>query len=186
MPPLASVPATADWDEAFLRVESFLRAYQIESRVLLNRLATEIVAAARVLAAEQPQEPPVTLAIQVAHARIGEWLVHALGEGDWTDERFRARGRLALLMAEVPQRCPERFLALEEIPEEVRSRLSGSRLSTGPEVRLSSMPSASLEFPLSETVAEKWSTFSRSTFLRATTSWILIAGIVSVAWFATR
>src|SRR5436190_1545812 len=107
------LPANAAWDEAFLRVESYLRAHQIESRVLLNQRTTEILAAARALAARHPEEAPVTLAIQVAHARIGEWLVHSLGEGDWADERFRARGRLALLMAEVPRKYPERFLARE-------------------------------------------------------------------------
>lgn len=186
VPTLAAVPATADWDEAFARVESYLRAYQIESRVLLNRLTTEMIAAARALAVEHPQEAPVTLAIQVAHARMGEWLVYALGEGDWTDERFRARGRLALLLAEIPQKAPDRFLALEELPAATREQLATASLSVAPDLRLTSMPSASLEFPLTDAVAEKWVTFSRSTFLRATTSWILILGIVSMAWFATR
>lgn len=185
-PALAAVPANAEWDEAFLRVESYLRAYQIESRVLLNRLATEIIIAARELAAEHPHEAPVTLAIQVAHARVGEWLVHALGAGDWSDERFRARGRLAILMAEIPQSCPEHFLGLDELPSDARTRLATAQLVVGPDVRLTAMPSAPLEFPLTEAVAGKWETFSRSTFLRAATSWIVIAGVVSAAWLATR
>lgn len=186
LPALAAVPVNAEWDEAFLRLESYLRAYQIESRVLLNRLATEIITAARTLAAEHPHEAPVTLAIQVAHARIGEWLVHALGGGDWADERFRARGRLATLMAEIPQSCPEYFLALDDLPPSARARLATAQLVVGPDVRLTSMPSAPLEFPLADAMTEKWVTFSRSTFLRAATSWIVIAGVVSVAWFATR
>ena len=95
-------PVNADWDEAFLRVESYFRAHQIESRVLLNQLTSEIISAARLLARDLPEVPPVTVAMRMAHARIGEWLVRALGEGHWADERFRARGRLALLLTKLP------------------------------------------------------------------------------------
>ena len=185
-PPIPPLPINAEWDDAFLRVESYLRAHQIESRVLLNYLTTDILSAARDLAVDHPQEAPVTLAVHVAHARIGEWLVHALGEGDWSDERFRARGRLALLMAEVPQRCPEKFLSPDELPPDTRAQLAEARLYAGPELRLASMPSSPLEFPLGDAVEEKWTTFSRSTFFRASMSWLVVAGVFGAVWLATH
>ena len=184
--PVPALPVNAEWDDAFLRVESYLRAHQIESRVLLNHLTTEILTAARALAVEHPEEAPVTLAINVTHARIGQWMVDALGEGDWADERFRARGRLALLMAEIPQRCPEKFLSHEELPAEVRPQLLAARLCPGPELRLASMPPSPLEFPIGDAVEEKWTTFSSSTFLRASMSWLVIASLCGVAWLATH
>ncbi|MES2694344.1 MAG: hypothetical protein V4773_12785 [Verrucomicrobiota bacterium] len=183
---IAELPATAAWDDAFARVESYLRAHHIESRVLLAKYTTDILAAARALAVQHPNEAPVTLAIRVAHARIGEWLVHGLGEGDWADERFRARGRLALLMSEIPERCPERFLSAEDLPAETRNRLSTAQLLPGPELRLASMPPAPLEFPLGEVVEEKWSTFNRSAFFRASMSWVVLAGAAGLAWLVTR
>lgn len=182
----ALVPATAEWDEAFLRVESYLRAHHIESRVLLNKLTAEIVDAARAVAVMQPDESAVTLAMQVAHARIGEWMVEALGEGDWTDGHFRARGRLALLLADVPGRCPERFLSLQDLAPEVARAMRAGQLEPGPELRLSRMPSAPLEFPRVDSVGETWVTFSRSAFVRGATSWLLIAGVVGLAWVFTR
>ncbi len=181
-----AVPATAPWDEAFARVESYLRAHHIESRVLLNRLTTDILTAARALAVEQPQEAPVTLAIRVAHARIGEWFVQAMGEGDWADERFRARGRLALLMADIPEQCPERFLESGELPADSRARLRNARLEPGPQLQLASMPPSPLEFPLGESIEEKWTTFSRSAFFQVALSWVLIAGAAGAAWLAIR
>jgi hypothetical protein len=184
--PAAAIPVTAEWDEAFLRVESYLRAHRIESRVQLNQLTTDIINAARVIAAKHPDEPPVTVALQITHARIGEWLVHAVGQGDWADERFRARGRLAILLADIPGRCPERFLAHDEIPGDLKTQLSQARLQPGPDVRLTRMPSTPLEFPLAGMVGEKWETFSRSIFVRAATSWLLIAGFLGFAWFATH
>jgi hypothetical protein len=184
--PAATVPVTAEWDEAFSRVESYLRAHRIDSRVQLNRLTTEIMEAARALAANHPDEPPVTIALQITHARIGEWLVHAVGQGDWADERFRAQGRLAILLADIPRRCPECFLAHDEMPAELRAQLGGAQFQPGPEVRLTRMPSTPLEFPLAGMVGEKWETFSRSIFVRAATSWLLIAGFLGFAWFATH
>lgn len=181
-PPL---PATAAWEEAFLRVESYLRAHRIESRVLLNQRVAEIIGSARVLAQEQPEVPPVTLAMQVAHARIGEWLARAAGVSDWTDGRVRARGRLALLLADVPGRCPEQFLT-GQTPEDVRVAMVTAELEPGPEVRLSRMPNAPLEFPLAAVVEENWVTFNRSAFLRGVTSWVLVAGLLGAAWYATR
>lgn len=185
-PAAFALPVHADWDEAFLRVESYLRAHHIESRVLLSRLTTDILTAARALALQHPEEAPVTLAVRIAQARIGEWLVHALGGGDWADERFRARGRLALLLSETPQQCPERFLAADELPAELQNRLAAAKLEPGPDLRLASMPSAPLEFPLTEAVGEKWSTFSGSAFFRASMSWIVIGTVAGCVWLATR
>ena len=75
----------------------------------LTRLTTEVLVDAHILAAGNASEAPVTLAMRAAHGRIGKWMVHALGEGDWGDERFGARGRLALWMAGIPQKYPQLF-----------------------------------------------------------------------------
>lgn len=182
---VAPIPAEAQWDEAFLRVESYLRAHQIRSRVILNRLTNEIMAAARE-EAEPGEEPPVTVAVRVAHRRIGDWLVHAVGEGDWTDERFRARGRLALLLAGLPKERPDDFLATPDLPPDVKARFAAAELQPGPEIRLSRMPAAPLEFPLHEALDRQWVTFHRSAFARSVGAWLVFAGLASIAWFSTR
>jgi hypothetical protein len=164
---VAGLDIDASWDEAFMRVESYLRAHHFESRVQLTRLTTEILAAARELASRFPDEEPVTLAMRVAQARIGDWLQRALGEGDWADERFRARGRLALLRSELPHRCPQLFLSRDPLPVPVVAELADAHLVASPELRPTTMPPANLEFPLGELAEEKWETFSRSTFTRA-------------------
>lgn len=183
---IAPVPPTPAWDEAFLRVESHLRAYRIESRVRLNQLSAEIIADARLLAAEHPAEAPVTLAMQVTHARIGAWLVHALGEGDWADERFRARGRLALLLADIPRHWPELFLATVELPHDLKERLASAQLQAGPELVLSRMPSAPLEIPLTSFVDEKWRALSRAVVVRSVGIWCGLFGLLGLAWAVTH
>jgi hypothetical protein len=182
----APLPIDAEWDDAFMRVESYLRAHHFDSRSLLTRLTTEILATARGLGLQSPRESPVETAMRVAQARIGEWLQRSVGEGAWSDERFRARGRLALLMSGVPQRCPEYFLCDEPLPGPEVNRLAGAQLQAGPERRPVGMPPAMVEFPLAEFAEEKWITFSRSTFTRAAASWVFFVGFLAVAWAATR
>ncbi len=184
--PVQPGPVPAEWDEAFLRVESYLRAHQVESRMLLTRLTGDIIADAQALAAQMPHEAPVTIAMRLAHARIGEWMQRAMGEGSWDDERFRARGRLALLMAELPERCPQEFLGSEPLPPDVRSKIASAQLVAGPEMRPLTMPPAMLEFPLVEIAEAKWVTFSRSAFVRSAASWVLFVTIVGAAWYASR
>lgn len=169
-----------------MRVESYLRAHHFESRSLLTRLTAEILASARALGPQSRHESPVETAMGVAQARIGGWLQRSIGEGTWSDERFRARGRLALLMSGVPRRCPEYFLCDEPLPAPEVERLTGARLQSGPELRPVGMPPATVEFPFGEIVEEKWITFSRSTFVRAATSWVFFIGFLAVAWAATR
>jgi hypothetical protein len=180
------VSPSVEWDEAFQRVESYLRAHQIESRELLNQRTAEIIRIARSVADDHPDLSPVTLAMQIANARIGSWLVRVFGDGEWADERFRARGRLALFLSKLPQTAPEYFLGPELPPPEQVERLTEAKVESAPELRLTRMPPAPLEFPLSDAAEEKWTTFHRSAFFRASASWLMFAGLLGLAWLATR
>src|ERR1700712_5750223 len=84
-------PAGPAWDEAFLRVESYLRAHHLESRVLLNQITTDIIQEAHQRALAHPEEEPVVAAMHTTHARIGAWFARAGNAADWSDERVRAR-----------------------------------------------------------------------------------------------
>jgi hypothetical protein len=180
------VPIDAEWDNAFMRVESYLRAHHIESRSLLTRLTTEILTEARALVPMAAGESPLETSMRVAQTRIGNWLQRSVGDGTWSDERFRARGRLALLMSGVPERCPEYFLADEPLPATEAQRMKGAQLQAGPELRPVGMPPATVEFGFGDIAEEKWITFSRSTFVRAAASWAFFIGFLAVAWAATR
>lgn len=182
----ALVSGDPAWDEAFLRVESYLRAHHLESRLQLNALTTRIVNEARALAAERPLENPVELAMHVLHLRLGAWFVRAFNEGDWADERFRARGRLALAMTSMGTRWPQHFLADDGVPGAITSTLKESTLQPGPEVRFSNMPPAPLEFPFGDDEKPAWQTFSRWPFLRGLATWLAIIALLAFAWIKTR
>jgi len=183
-----STPADIkSWDEAFLRVESYLYAHHIESRVLLNRLATEIIEDARRIAPERPNVPPVKLAMETVHRRMADWFRTVFTEGSWTDERFRARGRLALVMTETPTKTPQAFLSAEPASLELAGKMQLCTLQPGPEIRLSNMAPAPLEFSFGDNdEKEKSSGFSRWPAYPAVAASLLIVSAMAYAWTSTH
>ncbi|EIQ01135.1 hypothetical protein OpiT1DRAFT_05703 [Opitutaceae bacterium TAV1] len=176
-------PIEPDWDEAFVRVESYLRAHQIESRIQLNRLTSEIIQASRARAKLEPDADPVTLAIHVAEARLEAWCANVLG----SRERAGLRGRLALAMANVPGRWPQHFLADTPPPPELVAAMRASYIETGPELKLTAMVPRKIDFgPVANAAGETWKTFRRLPFLRAVTGWVLIVALLAVIWVITH
>lgn len=184
----APEPAGPAWDEAFLRVESYLRAHQIESRIVLNRLVVEIVRAARAVA-ESPAGAgldPVSLAMREAERRTTEWFARVLGDAaDPEDERLGTRGRIALVLADVPARWPQHFLASSPPPPELVEAMRAAYIEAGPELELTRMVPRPLDFgPIANVADEAWKTFARWPVLRALFGWALFIGLLAAAWFA--
>ena len=181
--PASHLPA---WDEAFRRVESYLRAHGIESRVQLNALTSEIIAAAQEAAARGEGIEPVTAAMQAADDRIGGWFERILNTGAGRDDRFHARGRLALIMANVPGRWPQHFLAANEPPEELARAMSGAAVQAGPEVNFTNMAPQPIETARPSDVGSGPSSFGRGPLLRAAVMWVAIIGVLGVTWAASH
>jgi hypothetical protein len=185
-PPIPRGPPDPAWDEAFLRVESYLRAHHLESRVLLNQLVTEIVAEARTRVSAHPAESPVTRAMQVTHARIGAWFARAVRESDWANERDRAQGRLALVSANLHGRWSNYFLLAESVPPELASAMASFQFQPGPELRFSNMPTAPLEFGFEGSDDPHASRREVWPLVRAASTSLLVAGLIGAAWAASH
>lgn len=181
--PLPSGPA---WDEAFLRVESYLRAHHLAGRVLLNQLTADIIREAGGRAQEHPREDPVVAAMQVTHAWIGAWLARAGLTGDWSDARVRAGGRLALVLADVPGSWASSFLSAEPVPPELASALNSGVLQPGPELRFSNMSAAPFEFSFADPDDPNRPTKSGWAGMRAAAGWLAIVGFYGAAWAASH
>ncbi len=177
-------PADPAWDEAFLRVESYLRSYGIESPVLLNRITSEIIAVARASLPENGAEEPVAVALQVTHARIGEWFAKAGHRLDWADDRDRAQGRLAMIATGMPGRWADYFLSDQPVPVDLGSALATFHVLPGPELRLSNMAPEPLEFGFDlvdeRLPGRKWVP------VRALVTWSLICASLGVTWAASH
>jgi hypothetical protein len=179
-------PAGSGWDEAFLRVESYFRAHQIESRLLLNRLVMEVILAAR--AAATPGADPVALAMREAERRTNSWFARVLGDAaDPDDERLGTRGRIALVLCDVPARWPQHFLADGPPPSELIEAMRAAYIEAGPEIEITSMFPRPMDFgPIANVADEAWKTFARWPLLRAALGWLFFLGLLAAAWFFTH
>jgi hypothetical protein len=185
-PPTVSPPVGLAWDEAFLRVESYLRVHHLESRIQLNRLATEIITEAKASAEDFPAEEPVALAMRITHARIGAWFARAARGCDWSNERERARGRLALVIANLPGQWSNQFLSPEPVAPDLTAAMAAFQFQAGPELRFSNMPPASLEFGFDDSAGPHAAKRGIWLLVRATSSWLLVVGLIGAAWAASH
>ena len=183
-----AMPAPVDpaWDEAFLRVESYLRAHHLESRVLLNELATDIIREAREHAHANPGTAPVIAAMHVTHARIGAWFSRAGSAGDWSDTRVRAGGRLALVLVDLPGRWANCFLSTAPVPPELAAALASGVLRPGPELRISNMPPAPLAFGFNDPDEPNSPRKGAWLMLREAVGWLSVVGVFGAAWAASH
>ncbi len=178
--------AGSAWDEAFLRVESYFRAHQIESRILLNRLVMEVIRDAR--AGAPRGGDPVGLAMREAERRTNAWFARVLGDAaDPDDERLGTRGRIALVLADVPARWPQHFLADAPPPAELVEAMRAAYIEAGPEIEITSMFPRPMDFgPIANVADEAWKTFARWPLLRAGLGWLLFVGLLAAVWFFTH
>ncbi|HEX2099189.1 MAG TPA: hypothetical protein VHF69_00915 [Candidatus Synoicihabitans sp.] len=182
--PVAPDPA---WDEAYLRVESYLRAHQIESRILLNELAADIIREARQRARSRAGLEPTSTALQVANERMAAWFDQMLGGESQSRERIGVRGRLALVMADVPGRWPHYFLRRDAVAPEMVEAMRAAYLEAGPELQFSNMAPRPIDLgPIANVAGETWRTFLRWPMLRAIAGWLIIVGLLGATWVLTR
>lgn len=199
MPSLPVIPDSPDhaWDEAFSRVESYLRAHQIESRLVLNRLAFEIISTARSAAARtgapgsagaNAGADAVSLAMREAERRTMVWFRDVLGDAvDPEDERLGTRGRIALVLADVPFRWPGHFLSATPPPAELVEAMRAAYIEAGPEMELTRMVPRPMDFgPIANVADEAWKTFARWPLLRAIIGWLFFVGLLAALWWATH
>jgi hypothetical protein len=187
-PPVADPqtgPADPAWDEAFLRVQSYLRAYGLESPVLLSQATSSLIEEARAKGAATRAEP-VELAMEAAHARIGEWFAQAGYPAEAPNEPICVQGRLALVIADPSGRGSNHLLSPDPLPPALTAAMTSLRVLPGPEMRLSGMVPEPLEFGILEPGDPRLPNRRLWVPVRVAASWILIFGLFGLAWAATH
>jgi len=173
------------WDEAFLRTESYLRAYHLESRELLNQLTAEIILEAKRQGKELPAADPVSLAMHITHERIGAWFARAGNGGDWSDVHVRIRARFALALTGLSGKWADQVFSANPVLPELAALLASATLQPGPSLMLSNMPTAPLEFGFED--GAMISSRKGVWLLVRTAGWSIgLVGVFGLVWVQTR
>jgi hypothetical protein len=129
-----------EWNAAYAKVESYFHALRVRNKVLLNRQVIHVLKRAMRRATTEPQRHATELAAEEMDALVTEWFAEILQESPaGTDHMLSTRGRLALLLADMPGKWQDQFLRPGPWPGEFLSAMREAYLRAGPDFQLAKM-----------------------------------------------
>ena len=129
-----------DWNAAYAKVESYFHALRVRNEVLLNRLVIHVLKRAMRRAPAEPQRAVAVLAAEEMDLVVTEWFAQVLQETPATaSHMLSTRGRLALLLADMPGKWQEQFLRPGPWPDPFVKAMRDAFLRAGPDFQLAKM-----------------------------------------------
>src|SRR6478609_8421299 len=129
-----------EWNAAYAKVESYFHALRIRNRVLLGEVVTQVLDRAMKRAMTEPHRSPTELAAEEMDQVVTEWFAAVLERIPTGMEHvLNTRGRLALLLVDMPGKWQDQFLRPGPWPEEFVKAMQEAYLRAGPDFQISQM-----------------------------------------------
>lgn len=175
------------WNAAYVRVEDYLRAHRIHNRLHQSRLIQRILEAAARRHAENPALDPTTLAAQETETLMDAWFARLLDQPGMPHDRVAVAGRVALLLADGPQKWPYAFLDTEQMPGEFVQAVRAGSIRAGPDMAVSNMVPRDIDLGMiPEAAGETLERFEKWPVLRTLFLWLLFLASLAAIFYATR
>jgi hypothetical protein len=168
-----------DWNAAYTKVESYFHALRVRDKVLLGRLVIHVLKRAMRRAPQELTRSVSELAAEEMDLVVAEWFAQVLQESPaGADHMLSTRGRLALLLADMPGKWQEQFLRPGPWPDKFVNAMRDAYLRAGPDFQLSMMTPRPLDLGAIATLTQltQWS------YRKMVVIWIVFA-LVLVAIF---
>ena len=129
-----------EWNAAYARVENYFYALRVRNKTLLGQSVLRVLDRAMSRATAEPNHSATQLAVEEMERLVQEWFADVLQiPPDKRDATLSTRGRLALLLADMPGRWQDQFLRPGPWPDEFMSAMREGYLRAGPDFQLSKM-----------------------------------------------
>jgi hypothetical protein len=172
-----------EWEEAYAAVEAYLQALRLRNRLLVAELVRGILWRASARRVDEPEKPARLLAMEETLSEVAEWTQDVL-DVPLENRRLAARGRLALLLAGMPDRWQGVFLTPAPWPPEFVESMKKSYLAAGPLFAELTMLPKPLELnAIGSGAAQWWETMDRSPIIRLMFVGLIIIVIIVTVWF---
>lgn len=182
LPPLGE-QELVEWEEAYTAVEAYLQALRLRNRLLVAELVRGILLRASERRAKEPNKPVRILAMEEALTEIADWTQDVL-DVPLENRRLAARGRLALLLAGMPDKWQGVFLTPPPWPYTFVEAMKKSYLEAGPRFANLTMVPKPLELnAIGSGAAQWWQTMDRKPIVRLMFTALLLALLALTAWF---
>ncbi|HEU5397571.1 MAG TPA: hypothetical protein VFV81_10400 [Verrucomicrobiae bacterium] len=171
-----------EWNAAYGKVESYFHALRVRNKALLGQLVLRVLERAMHRAPAEPELSATQLAAEEMDRLVTEWFSQVL-QVPSVDRTLSTRGRLALLLADMPGKWQEQFLRPGPWPEEFVSAMRETYLRAGPDFQISKMAPRPLDLGAITTLTQ----FGRIPYFKMIVAWTLVAILlISVFYFTHK
>jgi hypothetical protein len=129
-----------EWNAAYEKVENYFHALRVRNKALLGQLVLRVLERAAHRAPAEPECSATQLAAEEMDRIVIEWFAEVLQKPPTdADQMLSTRGRLALLLADMPGKWQDQFLRPGPWPKAFISAMRETYLRAGPDFQLSKM-----------------------------------------------
>jgi len=172
-----------EWNGAYAKVENYFHALRIRNKPLLGQLVLRVLERAQRRAPAEPGVSATQLAAEEMDRNVTEWFSEVLQSPPTkADNTLSTRGRLALLLADMPGKWQDQFLRPGPWPEEFTSAMRETFLRAGPDFQLSKMTPRPLDLGPIMTLTY----LGRLPYFRMVLVWTLFALLLVVIFWLTH
>ena len=172
-----------EWNAAYGKVENYFHALRIRNKALLGQLVLRVLERAMKRAPTEPNRSATEIAAEEMERIVTEWFAAVLQEpATNADQMLTTRGRLALLLADMPGQWQDQFLRPPPWPEEFVSGMRDVYLRAGPDFQLSKMTARPFDLGPITTLTN----LGRVPYFRMALVWALSALLLVVVFHFTH
>jgi len=172
-----------DWNAAYAKVESYFHALRVRNKVLLNRQVILVLKRAMRRAPLETQRHVTELSAEEMDLVVTEWFAQVLQESlTGSDHMLSTRGRLALLLVDMPGKWQEQFLRPGPWPEEFVGAMREAYLRAGPDFQLAKMTPRPLDLGPITTLKNFPLPFKKMALVWIACALLLIAVFILTHW----
>ncbi|HEV7867139.1 MAG TPA: hypothetical protein VGO90_05625 [Chthoniobacteraceae bacterium] len=129
-----------EWNAAYGKVERYFNALRVRNKLLLGQLVSRVLDRAIRRAAVERDVAPMQLAAEEMDHVVTEWFAQVLDAPfEGTDPLLSDRGRLALLLADMPGKWQDQFLKPGPWPDDFIRAMRENFLRAGPDFQIAQM-----------------------------------------------
>ena len=172
-----------EWNTAYAKVESYFNSLRVRNKVLLGQMVALVIERAMRRAKEVTDRSASELAAEEMDHVVTEWFAEVLQEPPTNrDHMLSTRGRLALLLADMPGKWQDQFLRPGPWPEEFVKAMREAYLHAGPDFQLSQMTPRPLDLgPITTLTSIREVRFTKMIGI-----WLLFALILVLIFWLTH
>ncbi|MEI8289093.1 MAG: hypothetical protein WCH99_06430 [Verrucomicrobiota bacterium] len=172
-----------EWNAAYVKVENYFHALRIRNKPLLGQLVLRVLERAQRRAPAEPRRSATELAAEEMDLIVTDWFADVLQTSPIGSEHtLSTRGRLALLLADMPGKWQDQFLRPGPWPQEFVDSMRESFFRAGPDFQLSKMAPRPLDLgPLT-----KLTNFGRLPYVRMALAWAGYALLLVLVFWLTH